>query len=460
MSTLLFAGAAGEVTGSRHLLRLPQGTLLLDCGMFQGRREESDKKTRRFLFEPGSVDAVLLSHAHIDHCGSLPLLMKQGFGGPIYCTPASAELARLLLDDSARIQAADARFLRKRDPSSAYQPAYDGADVEACSARFRTAAYGLAVEVLPGVRAHFHEAGHILGSAMVSLHWEEAGRRRSLLYSGDLGRPSAPLLKDPFQPPLAPEILLLESTYGDRDHGREGGSDGALAGLLKPVLRAGGKVLIPAFAVGRSQELLAELAGLISAGGLPRVPVFVDSPLAAAATRVFERHPELMDADFHRSWRSRSPFGLPFVEFTDDKEASQAINDRRGPCVILSASGMCESGRVLHHLRRILPAPANLLLFVGFQAQGTLGRRLKDGAGHARIFGEEVPVACQVASLDAYSAHADRSELLAWAAALPSPPAQAYLVHGELSASSSLASALRERGWKAEVPLLGREAQL
>lgn len=461
MSSILFAGAAGEVTGSRHLLKLPQGQVLLDCGMFQGRREESRKKTENFAFEPARVDAVLLSHAHIDHCGALPILVKRGFKGRIHCSPATAELARLLLLDSAYIQEHDAAFWAKRHGGQrGFEPMYSVGDAEACLKRFEPVPYAVAVELLPGVHAHFHEAGHILGSAQVSVHWAEQGAQRRLHFTGDLGSPGSPLLKDPYSPKHPIEALLLESTYGDREH--EGGEDlaGQLAAALGPVFARGGKALIPSFAVGRTQELIYVLAGLFGAGSLKRVPVYVDSPLAAKTTRLFQEHRELMDQEFMGEWRDRDPFEQPWLEYTETKEASQAINGRRGPCVILSASGMCEAGRVLHHLLHLLPGEENAVVFAGFQAQGTLGRRLKEGAKYARIFGDDVPVLAQVLSMEGFSAHAGRRQLLGFARGLPQTPGKTWLVHGELAAASSLANALRDSGWDAEVPLQGKEARL
>lgn len=460
-SSILFAGAAGEVTGSRHLLKLPQGQVLLDCGMFQGKRAEAREKSEKFLFDPAAVDVVLLSHAHVDHCGALPLLVKRGFKGRIVCTPATAELARLLLLDSAHIQEQDAIFWAKRHGGQrGFEPLYTVADAELCLDRFDAVPYAMPQEVLPSLKAQFFEAGHILGSAQIGLRWEEAGRERSLYFTGDLGAAGTPLLKDPFVPELPPEVLLLESTYGNREHDGAQDLDGQLAAALAPVLKRGGKALIPAFAVGRTQELVYILAGLFQDKRLPQVPVYVDSPLASKTTQLFRQHRELMDAEFNAQWQTRDPFDQPWLDYTESKEESQAINGRQGPAIILSASGMCEAGRVLHHLNQVLPDPKNAVLFAGFQAQGTLGRHLKEGGRIARIFGETVPVHCQVLSLEGFSAHAGRKELLAYAAALPQPPKQAWLVHGELEAASALCSELRQQGWQAEVPLMGREAPI
>ncbi len=460
MSTLLFAGAAGEVTGSRHLLTLPGGKLLLDCGMFQGHREESDAKSRRFLFKPEEVDAVLLSHAHIDHCGTLPLLVKQGFKGPIYCTLATAELSKLLLLDSAHIQDQDAYFWNKRHPGKAILPMYNNDDVEATVALLRPTVMGDEFEPIKGVKAKFFEAGHILGSAQIGLNWTEDGKARDLFFTGDLGQMDAPLLKDPYKPVKAPQTLVMECTYGDREHGEGKPALDALAEVIGPVLRANAKVLIPTFAVGRTQELLYELAELIEGKKIPTVTVYVDSPLATATTKLFQEHRELMDADFLAAWKGRDPFGLSFVRYTGTKEESQAINDHKGACIILSASGMCESGRVLHHLAKILPDPHHLLLFVGYQAEGTLGRRLRDGAKMAKLYGEEIPVLAQVASLDGFSAHAGRADLLKFVRSLPGKPGIIHLVHGELSASGALGTTLREEGQALEVATLGKVATL
>jgi metallo-beta-lactamase family protein len=459
VSSILFAGGAGEVTGSRHLLRLPQGNVLLDCGLFQGRREEARKKSERFLFDPAQVDAVILSHAHIDHCGALPLLLRRGFQGRIYCSPATAELARLLLVDSARIQEHDARFWAKRHGKRDFEPLYTEEEVETCLDRFSPQPYALDFEVLPGVKVCLHEAGHILGSAQVSMRWREGGRERKLYFTGDLGQPGAPLLRDPYIHRHEVDVLLMESTYGDREHEGRGNLAGQLLTALEATLASGGRVLIPAFAVGRTQEIIYVLADLFESGRLSRVPVFVDSPLAAATTRLFRRHRELMDTDYQAEWSRRDPFGQPFVAFVENKEESQALNERPGPCIILAASGMCEAGRVLHHLMRVLPQPKDLLLFTGFQAQGTLGRRLKEGASEAKIFGTTYPVRCRVLSVEGFSAHADRGQLLAWAAALTQAPGKVWLVHGESTSASNLAVALRQKGWEAEVPLYGKEVE-
>ena len=460
MSSILFAGAAGEVTGSRHLLSLPMGKLLLDCGMFQGRREESDAKTRKFLFQPSAVNAVILSHGHIDHCGALPLLVKQGFKGTVYCTAATVELAKLLLMDSARIQDQDAYFWNKRHPGQRIEPMYDEQDVDASLRLLKAVPMGQAFEPLPGLKAQLFEAGHILGSVQVSLEWREGGAAKDLHFSGDLGPHGTPLLADPFQPTRAPQTLLLESTYGDREHGEGQPLLDALQNAIGPVLARGGKVVIPSFAVGRTQELIYELAELIQAKRLPLVTVFVDSPLAEATTQLFRQHRELMDADFKKTWGPLDPFGQAFVHYTSTKEESQAINAHPGACVILSASGMCESGRILHHLANLAPDPKNLILFVGFQAQNTLGRKLRDGAKIARIFGEDVPVAAQVAALEGFSAHAARTELLQFVNALPGKPGHIYLVHGEQSAASALGSTLRQQGFTVDVPALGKESPL
>lgn len=460
MSQILFAGAAGEVTGSRHLLKLPQGQVLLDCGLFQGKREESRKKSGRFLFDPAKVDCVLLSHAHIDHCGALPLLVKQGFRGKIFCSPATAALAHLLLLDSAHIQEHDAIFWAKRHGRRDFEPMYGTADVERCMDLLVPVPYALAQEVLPGVEAHFHEAGHILGSAQISLYWDEEDRRRCLLFTGDLGSPGAPLLKDPVRLARAVDVLLLESTYGDREHQGAGDLGGQILQAVAPVITRGGKVLIPSFAVGRTQELVYVLAGLFAEGRLKQVPVYVDSPLAAKTTRLFQAHRELMDAAFKADWHGRDPFEQPWLSYTESKDESQAINAQQGSCIILSASGMCEAGRVLHHLMQLLPHRDNAVIFAGFQAQGTLGRRLKEGAKVAKIFGQEVPVRAQVLSLERFSAHAGRGELLDYARALPQAPQKTWLVHGEMTAASSLAAELRQSAWETEVPLYGKSAAL
>lgn len=459
MSSLLFAGAAGEVTGSRHLLSVFGKKILLDCGMFQGHRQDADKKNRRFLFEPASVDALILSHAHLDHCGAIPRLIRDGFRGRIFCTAATADLAMLILEDSARIQQQDFLFYNKKNPGKAMEPLYSEEDVERCRDRFSIQPYGLAFEPIPGVKAWLHEAGHILGSAQVSLQWAEGGQPRRLLFSGDLGREGMPLIRDPWSPAQPGGILLMESTYGNREHSNLEGAEQRLADLVNATAARGGKVIIPAFAVGRAQELIYELALLRQSGKTKPLKVFVDSPMASRATRIFEGHRGILDADFHEAARGFDPFVQDWIRHTESVEESKSLNGFMGPCIIISASGMCESGRILHHLRNHLDDPRTQVLIVGYQAEGTLGRRLVEKQPEVLIYGLPVKVRAQVKSLNEYSAHADKNDLLKLAT--QARPERCFLVHGESQAQADFARTLREKlGLSAETPFLGDEVEL
>lgn len=460
MASIFFAGAAGEVTGSRHLVEINGKHLLLDCGMFQGHRQDADAKNRKFIFGPAQVDALILSHAHLDHCGAIPRLVKLGFKGKIYCTAATADLAQLIMEDSARIQEQDAIFFAKRNPGQKIEPLYSSQDVAACRGHFVNVPLGLPFEPLPDVKAWLHEAGHILGSAQVSLHWDEAGKNRSLLFSGDLGRKNMPLLRDPFQPQGQFDVLLLESTYGDRLHADVSHSKEHLGELVRVVAARGGKVIIPSFAVGRAQELIYELAQLRDANKIPALTIFVDSPMASRATRLFEKYREILDSDFEVVSKKYDPFDISFIKHTESVEESKTINAFKGPCVIISASGMAESGRILHHLRNNLGDSRNLVLMVGYQAQGTLGRRLLDGQKQVLIYGQPVAVAAEIKSMNEYSAHADWQELTDYVKN-QERPGQVFLVHGETVAAKALATHLSEAiNISAKIPQLGEKAAL
>ncbi len=463
MASLLFAGAAGEVTGSRHLLEINGKRLLLDCGMFQGHRKEAEAKNRKFLFDPKTVDAVIISHAHVDHCGVLPKLVADGFRGSVYMTPATEKLVEIILYDSARIQEGDAKFYNKRHPDEPISPNYDEADVDKALSRIKTISLGLVFEPISGVRAAFHEAGHILGSAVISLHWNEGGdakQARSLLFSGDLGRPGTPIIRDPWKPTHSPDYLILESTYGDREHKPAQDAWLELGELLEATAARGGTTLIPSFAVGRTQELLFDIARLKKQGKLKDLKVFVDSPMASRVTKVFAATPELWDEEFNKLASSMNPFDASWVRHVETVIESQALNARREPSVIISASGMCESGRILHHLRNRLDDPRNTILLVGFQAEGTLGRRLADGQKQVLIYGERHDVKAEVQMLSSYSAHADWHETLAWLGAFE-PAKRIFLVHGEPGAAFSLSQKI-QKTLKAnpEIPSLGERKAL
>ena len=462
--SLAFHGAARTVTGSRHLMRFGERRWLFDCGLYQGSRDEAERINRTFAFAPGELDAVIVSHAHLDHIGNLPTLGAQGFRGPIHLTGASADLSRFMLQDSAFLQQKDVEHVnrvhgKKGQPR---QPLYTVADVEDTLARFQTHGYHETWSPFPGVSVQYHDAGHILGSALTTFEFAAEGRTLRVCMGGDLGRPGRPILRDPELPP-GPEVLVLESTYGDRVHGNEVATNAALAEVMTRTLGRGGRVIVPAFAVGRTQELVAVLHMLIDMGRVPEVPVFVDSPMARKATGVYKQHPECYDDETRAllALGGGAPFGFHRLHYIESAEESRALNDLRDPCIILSASGMCEGGRVLHHLQHGLGDPKNTVLFVGFQGEGTLGRRLREGAETVNVFGEPVRVRAEIAGLDGFSAHADQQELLHWVQALDPAPKRIFLVHGELPAQKVLASLLQaQTGAQVRIPERGEEFDL
>jgi metallo-beta-lactamase family protein len=448
-----FVGAAQTVTGSMHLVRTPHALLLLDCGLFQGRRRESAERNRHLPLPVKDIDAVILSHAHIDHSGALPLLVKQGYDGPIYSTHATRDLCAAMLLDAASIQEADARYLNKQIErgdldSDRVEPLYTEADAVAALERFVTLPYHRTFEVTPGVRVTFFDAGHVLGSAITALDVDEDGRARRVVFTGDLGRNDMPILRDPEVVPGA-EVLLSESTYGDRLHDPIAKMDDDLAETIKRTFARGGKVIIPAFALERAQEIVFALKALRRSGSLPPVPVFIDSPLTAKITEVFKMHPECFDDEARAMIRAHDPpFEFDGLRYIDDVESSRALSLRPDPAVIISASGMCEGGRVLHHLRSTLEDAKNTVLIVGFQAQHTLGRRLVERRAKVRVFGVERERRAEVVVLNGFSAHADRADLRRYALACNERGTlkTVALVHGELKAQASLREAMLEDG--------------
>ena len=446
-----FLGAAQTVTGSQHLISVNGSRILLECGLFQGKRRESFERNRTLPFDATSVDVLILSHAHIDHSGNIPNLVRSGFRGSIYCTFATRDLCSAMLRDSAYIQEQDVAYVNKkraRKGQPPVEPIYTHADAITSLEHFVSVGYDRPVYVAPGVRCTFLDAGHILGSAIVLLEVEEGQRRMRLLFSGDLGRQDMPILRDPAPAPVA-DVLLIESTYGDRFHQPHEEAEGRLHRLIDETCAHGGKVVIPAFTVGRTQEIVYSLHRLASANELPRVPIYVDSPLAVNVTEVFRLHPECYDEEvreFMSRDRHRDPFGFERLRYIRNVEDSKELNDLEGPAVIISASGMCEAGRIQHHLKHTISDPRNAVLIVSWQAPHTLGRRLVERRPVVKIFGREYPLRARVETINGYSAHADRKGLLGWAKPIARDLRQAFVVHGDPDPAAALAEGLGDIG--------------
>jgi metallo-beta-lactamase family protein len=445
-----FWGAARTVTGSMHLLDVGGRRILLDCGLYQGKREEAFRRNRTLPFDARAIDAVVLSHAHIDHSGNLPSLVRAGYRGRIFATPATRDLCAYMLQDSARIQASDVAHTNKRRARGGqklFEPLYDEEDVVETLRAFVTVGYDRPFEPVPGVRVHFVNAGHILGAASVALDVTEDGRTTRLVFSGDIGRPDQPILREP-EIVADADYLIMESTYGDRDHEGTGEAKATLAKVIhETCVERRGTLLIPAFAVGRTQEIAYRLNQLWEEGTLPPIPVFVDSPLAVNATEVFRLHPECYDEEMRRSLAlddDHDPLGFAHLRYVREAAESKSLNEIEA-AVIISASGMCEGGRILHHLKQRLGDPRTTLLFVGFQAEATLGRYLLEGHNPVKIFGEAHQVRARIQRIDGYSAHADRGELLDWAVRTRERGKlrRTFLVHGEPPAMFALAAGLR-----------------
>ncbi len=453
---LEFVGAAREVTGSCHILRVNGRTILLDCGLFQGRRAETEQKNRRLPIPVGEIDAIILSHAHIDHAGRLPYLVASGYAGNIWCTPATRDLCAIMLADSAHIQEKDAEYLERRHKEH-IEPLYGMKDAVRAVELMLGVPYHREIEVVSGVRLTFVDAGHILGSASVVLDIDEDGTRTRLVFSGDVGRWGLPIIRDP-QPPAGADILILESTYGNRDHVPVEGARARLATVVRDTAARGGRVFIPAFAVGRAQEIIYELHLLVRDGEIPPIPVYVDSPMAIDATSVFEMHPDVFDQGEEFVREVQELFRHAQVRYTRDVEESKRINTTHGPLVVIAASGMAESGRILHHLLHGAADRANTILVVGFMAEHTLGRRIVERRPVLKILGEEVPLRASVEVINGYSAHADRGELQRWLGAVAAGgtrPREIFLVHGEPAAQDALAERLGADGWRVRCPTPG-----
>jgi metallo-beta-lactamase family protein len=430
----------------------------VDCGIHQ-ERQYRKRDFEPFPIPPDSIDAVLLTHAHLDHCGYLPKLVREGFSGPVFCTPVSAEIGRIVMLDSGYIQEEDARYKRKRHGKAdknarfGYDPLYTVADAEKAAPLLRPARLDAPVEVAPGTVAAFHNAGHILGSSFIRLEITQGGQTRSILFSGDVGRPDKPILQDPSQFDQA-DYVVLESTYGDRVHDEPMDIPDAFAAVILDTLDRGGNLLIPSFAIERAQEVLYHLFALRQAKRIPPLMTFLDSPMAQKVTDIFERHPELYDEEMSELMRSgNNPFRYPQLLFTRSSDQSKAINRVRGTVIIIAGSGMCTGGRIKHHLARHIGREESTVLFVGYQAEGTLGREILNGAETVRILGSEHTVRARIARVRGFSAHADRDELLAWVTSLQTPPRRVFVNHGEAEAATSFRDFLCEQtGWEVEAP--------
>jgi metallo-beta-lactamase family protein len=443
---LTFHGAAGQVTGSMHLLECCGMRLLLDSGLFQGHRKQAAELNHDLKFDPRRIDMVVVSHAHIDHTGRLPLLVNRGFHGPIYVTPATRDLCAVMLADSAHIQEMDFEYVQrhgKAAPES--EPLYTMRDAVATQELMTAVPYHRPQHLRRNMVMEYSDAGHILGSASIELRITE-GKPHRLVFSGDIGRWGLPIIRDP-QPPAGPvDTLIIESTYALRTHESPVGSEEKLGEIIAKVVARGGKVLIPAFAVGRTQEIIYALHGLMRTNRIPRVPIYVDSPLAIESTTVFRMHPEIFDTNESMVKADQPLFDFSAVHYTRDVQDSKRLNTLNGPAIIISASGMVEAGRILHHVKNHGGDHRNCILFVGYQAEGTLGRRISVGEKKIRFFGEEMEVRAEVVSFDGYSAHADQNELRKWVRMLGGPVKRAFCVHGDPDALEGMAKLLKEEG--------------
>jgi metallo-beta-lactamase family protein len=458
MFKLHFLGANRQVTGSRYCLEANGDRVLVDCGMFQ-EREFLSRNWETSPIPPGDIDALLLTHVHIDHSGLLPRLVREGFDGPIHCTRPSVPLAEVLLRDSAEIQEEDAAYKRRRHKREGrhgphdVKPLYTEDDVDACLPQFVPHPYLERVEVTDSITAVFHDAGHILGSAMLEVLLKDGGRQRRIVFSGDIGQWNRPLVRDPSVFEQA-DVVVMESTYGDREHEQVGDVETQLADVINSTFARRGNVLIPTFAVERSQELMFHIGRLVHAGRVPDCRVFLDSPMAVDVTDIFRRFQDCLDKE---TWREiaagRSPLHFPGLTMAHTADESKQINNVRESCIIMATSGMCTSGRIKHHLRQNIEREASTILFVGYQAHGTLGRQILDGNPFVRIHGRQYKRRAQVAQIYGFSGHADRSGLLHWIGSLKSAPENIFLTHGEESAAESLAAEIaRRHGWPVTVP--------
>ncbi|MGA2096395.1 MAG: MBL fold metallo-hydrolase [Candidatus Acidiferrum sp.] len=455
MAKLTFLGAAGTVTGSKYLVEAAGKKLLLDCGIFQGSPELSDRNYKPLPVDPKTFDYVVLTHAHLDHTGWLPVLVKDGYHGPIFANPATIDLTALLLKDSAHLQEEDTLHARKGKYSRHANPEslYTSADIDPVLKLMKPMPRSGGFDVSPEFHFTSYDAGHILGASSLELIITENGKKTVVVFSGDIGRYDEPILKDPITPPSKADVLLCESTYGDREHAA-GDPAELLATIVNRVVKRGGSIVIPAFAIGRTQMFMYYLRQLEDQQRIPRVPVYVDSPMALSATDLYLKYKEDLDLEFLRedSGGKGDPLNVHEFHLTRSVEESKSINNVKTPCIIVSASGMVSGGRVLHHLAQRLSDARNAVILGGFQAQGTRGRALQDGAKTVSLFGQQVPVCAEIVDMGQFSAHAGKSELLRWLAGLPTAPGQTYLTHGEPEAAQALQAAMQEKfQWKVAV---------
>ena len=463
---LQFLGAAQNVTGSRHLLEVNGTKILVDCGLYQ-ERQFQERNWEPFTCPPESLDAVLLTHAHLDHCGLLPKLVKDGFKGRIYCTDATAEIAQIILLDSAHLQEEDAEFKRKRHKKEGregprtVEPLYTTADAEACFPQFSSVKYKQPIKLDGGIEATFYDAGHVLGSSIIKVKVSKDGQERTVIFSGDIGRPDRPIVHDPSVVEQA-DYVLVESTYGDRLHSGPEDTKKLIAEAVNSTKQAGGNIIVPSFALERSQELLYYINELLLKMAIPQLQVFLDSPMASRITEVFRKHSELYDeemTEFVR--RHRSPFEFVGLKMAGTSAESKALNNIKGTVMIIAGSGMCTGGRIKHHLVNNISKPDNTIMFVGYQAVGTLGRRIVDGDKEVRILGQKRPVNARIVRINGFSAHADKNELLEWLSGLKKPPKKVFVVHGESESANAFGNYVREKtGWQVAVPAYQDEVVL
>ncbi|MCR5288700.1 MAG: MBL fold metallo-hydrolase [Treponema sp.] len=467
--TLYSLGATQEVTGSKHIVEVNGRSIMIDCGAFQGKRKEADEKNRNFKFPTQELDAVVLTHAHYDHCGLLPLLVKQGYEGNIYSTPATRDLANLVLMDSARIQARDAEYLRKQAAKKgekfSWKPIFNEFDCTKAANQIVTVSYNRKMYITPDVQLEFFDAGHILGSSCVllsvkGLHYGTfsapsparggSGNEVRILYTGDLGRNNKPIVRDPSIDIPAPDYVYLESTYGNRKHENKEYALDELERVVRRAVEKKGKIIIPSFAIERCQELVYYLHLFVDKGRIPKIPIYVDSPMAASATGIFSMHPECYDEETKEAFlkHHKNPFGFGSLSFINSVDESKELNKKEGPMIIISADGMCEAGRVLYHLANGISDPRNTVLIVGYMAEDTLGRKLFEGSKEVKILGDWYKVNAEVESINAFSAHADYEEIVEWLDALDtSRLKQIFLVHGETDSQEYLQNYLAEHGY-------------